>query len=106
LQIRIEAIHIRYEDDETNEGKNFSIGCLLSNFSILTTDVKWEPRYVSDNASTLHKLLKLEGFAVYCNSNSIMVSKFHGEVNGLVEQLSNMRKNSKFDYSKGIKDKT
>ncbi|XP_035710061.1 vacuolar protein sorting-associated protein 13-like [Folsomia candida] len=97
LQIRVESIHLRYEDEYTNPSKNFAIGLVLSKLSILTTNSEWIPRYVYDKAATVHKLLSLEGFALYWNCNSLMVSKAELDVDARVERLKEILKRGKFD---------
>lgn len=81
LQIRIESIHIRYEDDQANPGKPFVVGAVvefkiwlficnrilnikcmcvfymqMNHLSILTTDADWNPRYIADQVATIHKV--------------------------------------------------
>ncbi len=103
LQIRIQSIHIRYEDDETNPDKNFAIGAVLSKLTILTTNNDWVPRYQTDNAGTVYKLLNMEGFALYWDCNSVMISKQETEMDRRVQKLKDILHTSKFDNCMYIK---
>ncbi|XP_007651750.1 vacuolar protein sorting-associated protein 13A isoform X1 [Cricetulus griseus] len=43
LQVKISNIHVRYEDDITNQGKPLSFGISLQNLSMQTADQNWIP---------------------------------------------------------------
>lgn len=94
----MEFIHIRFEDEESNPVKSFAVGAVLSKLSILTTNSEWTPRYVYDNMTTVHKLFNVEGFALYWDCNSILVSKKETELNATIGRLKQMLEKANFDY--------
>eukprot|EP00210_Caulerpa_lentillifera_P006209 g5933.t1 len=66
LQIRITNLHIRYEDDTSNQGRKFALGMMLSELSACTVDRTGNKAFVS--AKDLKKILKsaeLRQFSVY-----------------------------------------
>ncbi|CAH0394024.1 unnamed protein product [Bemisia tabaci] len=75
VQIRINSIHIRYEDQSTRPERPFSCGLTLFNLSVVTTDQDWKPHVSSDASTMIYKLLTLEGFAFYWNPKTFLISK-------------------------------
>mmetsp|Transcript_1298 Transcript_1298/g.4447 ORF Transcript_1298/g.4447 Transcript_1298/m.4447 type:complete len:3393 (-) Transcript_1298:60-10238(-) len=70
LQIKIQNIHIRYED--TSDADNPIIfGASLDSASFESVNHLWEPTFVSDvsNAQFMYKLAHLSQFSVYINHN-------------------------------------
>lgn len=74
VQIKITDIHIRYEDSLTS-GNPFALGVTLKNLSVHTTDENWIECLVSGTVSKIFKVAKLEGFAVYFNSDTNLIRK-------------------------------
>ncbi|CAN7983352.1 unnamed protein product [Ixodes hexagonus] len=70
LQIRVRNIHIRYEDSFTVPKHPMSIGVTLYNLSFDTTDENWGPCVLDAAAKVVHKLVDINSFAFYWNSNS------------------------------------
>ncbi|ODN02737.1 Vacuolar protein sorting-associated protein 13A [Orchesella cincta] len=70
VQIKIETIHFRYEDDVTKPHSPFGFGVILKNLELQTTDGEWNPAVVTEAAQTFNKLATLEGLSVYWNSRS------------------------------------
>lgn len=66
IQIFINNVHVVYEDSSTN-AKNgcFQVG---ANFSKLVFETELDRKSINDNI--IHKLVKLEGLAVYMNVDS------------------------------------
>ncbi|XP_067143145.1 intermembrane lipid transfer protein Vps13 isoform X2 [Centruroides vittatus] len=79
LQVKIKDIHIRYEDPYTDPSKPFSLGITLHNLSFETTDENWKPCILQDTVKLIHKLVILDSFAVYWNSNTTMISNMNAE---------------------------
>lgn len=69
VQISIENIHIRYEDNITAPQRPFSIGFTLAELSAASTDRDWSPNVTSPDADTIFKLLKLRHFGMYCSTD-------------------------------------
>ncbi|ESO10807.1 hypothetical protein HELRODRAFT_72498 [Helobdella robusta] len=67
LEVKVTNIHVRYEDAFTNPKYPFSIGVTLKEVSCQTTDENWNVMTIKENASTIHKLLKLDSFSLYWN---------------------------------------
>lgn len=70
LQIRIRKIHVRYEDAFTIPKHPMSIGVTLYNLSFDTTDENWGPCVLDAAAKVVHKIVDINSFALYWNTNS------------------------------------
>lgn len=70
LQIRIRKIHVRYEDSFTIPEHPMSIGVTLYNLSFDTTDENWGLCVLDAAAKMVHKLVDINSFALYWNTNS------------------------------------
>ena len=67
LQISVQNIHIRYEDSSSNPSHPFAMGFTLSEFSMVSTDGKWQPTFLTGDLETIHKLITLGSMGVYWN---------------------------------------
>ncbi|KNC49731.1 uncharacterized protein AMSG_06001 [Thecamonas trahens ATCC 50062] len=69
IQIRVENVHIRYEDAVSRPGApRLSAGLTLKSVAIESTNGTWEPSFISDQSSTFfHKLASLTSLALYLN---------------------------------------
>ncbi|GAB1302254.1 Vacuolar protein sorting-associated protein 13A [Apodemus speciosus] len=72
LQVQISNIHVRYEDDITNQDKPLSFGISLQNISLQTTDQYWIPCLHDDTEKLVRKLIRLDNLFAYWNVNSRM----------------------------------
>ncbi|XP_071444778.1 intermembrane lipid transfer protein Vps13 isoform X2 [Hetaerina americana] len=74
LQIKIQDIHLRYEDRVTCPTQPFSAGFTLHLLSMQTTDANWKPYIVQETEPKFYKFVELIGFAVYwnCHTRSFM----------------------------------
>ncbi|KAK9761464.1 Vacuolar protein sorting-associated protein 13, partial [Basidiobolus ranarum] len=70
LQVSINNIHIRYEDQISNPDHPFSVGVTLSELSAVSTDENWNETFISQPTDAVHKLLKLKSLGVYWNTES------------------------------------
>lgn len=70
LQITINNIHIRYEDNQSVPDQEFSIGISLKELSAVSTNENWESSFIQDTHSTTHKLATLNSLSVYWNTDS------------------------------------
>lgn len=68
--MQIRNIHIRYEDKLSVPGHPFSVGLTLSHFSAVSTDASWNPAFITNSSTGVHKLAKLESLAVYFDTDS------------------------------------
>ncbi|CAL8090191.1 unnamed protein product [Orchesella dallaii] len=73
VQIKIESIHFRYEDDVTKPNSPFGFGITLKCLELVTTDDEWNPAVITDTAQTFNKLATLEGLSVYWNSKTELI---------------------------------
>lgn len=78
LQITINNIHIRYEDNYSVPGHEFSIGISLEELSAVSTNENWEPSFIQDTKSLTHKLATLSSFSLYWNTDSKSVRDLEG----------------------------
>uniref|UniRef100_A0A8C2M9B0 Vacuolar protein sorting 13A n=1 Tax=Cricetulus griseus TaxID=10029 RepID=A0A8C2M9B0_CRIGR len=72
LQVKISNIHVRYEDDITNQGKPLSFGISLQNLSMQTADQNWIPCLHDETMKLVRKLLRLDNLFAYWNVKSEM----------------------------------
>ncbi|KAF7728851.1 hypothetical protein EC973_005477 [Apophysomyces ossiformis] len=70
LQFSMKNIHIRYEDHFSDPGRPFAAGITLKELSAVSTDSNWKTTFISELASTIHKLVTLECLSVYWNTDS------------------------------------
>ena len=76
VQLRIRSVHVRYEDCSTIVGIPFAAGFIIKNLSAYSTDENWVPKYVTrDNSEYMRKMLELEGFSAYWDTNTQMFSE-------------------------------
>lgn len=70
LHVRIRSIHIRYEDSFTIPKHPMSVGVTLFNLSLDTTDENWGLCVLDASARVVHKLVDVNNFGVYWNTDS------------------------------------
>ncbi|KAG8245012.1 hypothetical protein J6590_012379 [Homalodisca vitripennis] len=72
LQVTIKNIHIRYEDRKSNKGKPFTFGLTLSSLLVISTNKDWKPeiRSSSEINPMVYKVLNIDNFCIYWNSNT------------------------------------
>lgn len=71
LQVTIKNIHVRYEDmSGTFSKESCSVGITLNELSAVSTDSNWKPSFISITQDVTHKLLTLNSFCLYWNTNS------------------------------------
>lgn len=86
LQLKINSVHIRFEDDSTIPNCAFACGLIIRNLSAHSTDENGAPKYVNcDSSDSLRKLVQLEGFSVYWDSNVSLFS--HLELDEVVNAM-------------------
>ncbi|KAM9409075.1 intermembrane lipid transfer protein VPS13C isoform 2-T2 [Pholidichthys leucotaenia] len=85
LQVKINSIHLRYEDDLSDPQRPLSMGVTLSELSLQTTDENWKLCILNEAAKIIYKLGSLECLGVYWNVNSPVFYK--DSWSNIVEQL-------------------
>ncbi|CCG84915.1 protein of unknown function [Taphrina deformans PYCC 5710] len=70
LQIMIQGVHIRYEDEISSPGNPFSVGLTLSELSATSVDRNWQPTFVQSSENSSYKLAKLQSLALYWNTDT------------------------------------
>eukprot|EP00003_Mantamonas_plastica_P031498 TRINITY_DN823_c0_g1_i3.p1 TRINITY_DN823_c0_g1~~TRINITY_DN823_c0_g1_i3.p1 ORF type:complete len:3996 (-),score=1299.11 TRINITY_DN823_c0_g1_i3:663-12608(-) len=75
IQISIENVHIRYEDDESNPERPFACGITLHNFLIHSTDSSWKKTYVSSQSTIIHKMIELDHLSMYWDTRGVIVNE-------------------------------
>lgn len=63
IQVKIQDIHIRYEDGVTNPECPFSVGFTLHNLSVQTTDENWQ-ECVDKESNKASRIYKVKYIAV------------------------------------------
>eukprot|EP01126_Amoeba_proteus_P052663 TRINITY_DN6380_c0_g1_i4.p1 TRINITY_DN6380_c0_g1~~TRINITY_DN6380_c0_g1_i4.p1 ORF type:complete len:428 (-),score=96.00 TRINITY_DN6380_c0_g1_i4:12-1109(-) len=68
LQVFIDNLHFRYEDDMSNPDAPFAFGFTLQNISVQPTDSKWDPTFATDR-DTMYKVLDLRNLSFYFDTS-------------------------------------
>nr|XP_054769178.1 intermembrane lipid transfer protein VPS13D-like [Lytechinus pictus] len=79
LQLKIKDVHIRYEDSTILPGMSLAFGITIKSISAVSTDENYSPRQTGGEKATggmKFKLVGLENFAVYWDTDSAHVSDF------------------------------
>lgn len=66
IQVKIENVYIRIEDDLSYPTKPFAFGFVLKLLTAFTTDKKWNFNYVADSDEN-YKAISLRNFSFFCN---------------------------------------
>lgn len=92
VQVTIKNIHIRYEDMDANLSKDpCSVGITLNELSAVSSDSNWKPSFISITQDTTHKLLTLDSFCLYWNTNTGSIEQ-DGEIydsNAMINKFKN-----------------
>jgi vacuolar protein sorting-associated protein 13A/C len=56
LQFSMKNIHIRYEDQGTDQSQPFAAGITLGELSAISTNSEWIPTFISEATNTIHKV--------------------------------------------------
>ncbi|WFD25298.1 Vacuolar protein sorting-associated protein 13 [Malassezia nana] len=79
VQVTVRNIHIRYEDCLSNPEHPFSVGITLAELSAVSTDENWEPTFVHNSASGIHKLARLDSLSIYWNTDAEFLTSSSSE---------------------------
>ncbi|KAI9279983.1 hypothetical protein BY458DRAFT_470198 [Sporodiniella umbellata] len=96
LQFQVKNIHIRYEDNISDPGHPFAVGVTLKELCGQSTDDEWQPRFISDPASPVNKLVTLESLSVYWDTDSkSLAGQYEQDANVFANLISTRADNSK-----------
>jgi len=70
IQIYIENIHIRYEDEVSNKKHPFAIGLFVGGIQIESTDHSWNPLISGFKRDIMKKRLQLQHLGIYFDTNN------------------------------------
>ncbi|XP_043195691.1 vacuolar protein sorting-associated protein 13-like [Amphibalanus amphitrite] len=70
VQVTVQDIHIRYEDQITAPDTPFALGVTLHKLCLESTDNHWKPAIVTDAVRQIYKLVSLDSLSVYWNSRT------------------------------------
>lgn len=56
LQFSMKNIHIRYEDQGSDQSQPFAAGITLGELSAISTNSQWVPTFISEATNTIHKV--------------------------------------------------
>ena len=57
VQIRIESIHIRYEDSVTKAENALAFGAVLKSLHVQTTDKDWKLAIITETVQIIYKVM-------------------------------------------------
>lgn len=77
LEVKLTNLHIRYEDEDSIPGSNFSCGITIENMSLATTDENWLATFINREIEKKHeisinKLVVLNNCNFYWNTSSTL----------------------------------
>ncbi|XP_048251088.1 vacuolar protein sorting-associated protein 13A-like isoform X4 [Haliotis rufescens] len=103
LQIKVNNIHVRYEDRFTNPKRPFAIGITLQELLFQTTDESWQPCVIKDAVTQIFKLIRLDSLGVYWDSCTKMYDSLPKEdiLNTLKSNIA--AQNAQTDYQYLVK---
>ena len=71
IQVKIENIHIRYQDDLSNPENPFALGITLDELYAESADENWVPGWIKRTKSTIiRKLVRLQNLCIYFDTPS------------------------------------
>lgn len=70
VQISVQNVHVRYEDDVSVPGHPFAVGLTLGGFSAISTDADWKPTFIHNSKEGVHKLAQLDSLSIYFDTDS------------------------------------
>jgi vacuolar protein sorting-associated protein 13A/C len=67
LEVEISNVHVRYEDNSSDASSPFAFGITLEKLSLFSVDGQWRatPASQAELSAVAHKMLKVEGLAMY-----------------------------------------
>jgi hypothetical protein len=66
IQVKVENIHIRYQDDLSNPQNPFALGITLDELYAESADENWKPGWIKSSKSTIiRKLARLQNLCIY-----------------------------------------
>lgn len=68
VQIFLDNIHVRYEDDVSNPESPFAFGFTLDSLHAQSCDGNWQPAFLTVGGDVIHKLLTLQNLSIYLNT--------------------------------------
>ncbi len=78
LQISVKRIHLRYEDSLSTPEHPFALGITLAEFSAVSTDESWHPKFIHDSSAASYKLVTLGALAIYWNTDAKLLGTGKG----------------------------
>ncbi|CAI2346080.1 unnamed protein product [Caenorhabditis sp. 36 PRJEB53466] len=73
IQLILNNVHIRYEDNSTIHGQTFNCGIRIQKMTMQTTNAHWKPGFAEPQKGVnTFKKLELTGFSIYWNSKAAM----------------------------------
>ncbi|KAK3098591.1 hypothetical protein FSP39_021054 [Pinctada imbricata] len=74
LQLIVEDVHIRYEDDTLIPTCPFAFGIVIKKLSAQSTDKDWTTNFVKgDGTDIKYKLAELDNFSMYLDTNTTLI---------------------------------
>lgn len=69
LQIYVQNIHIRFNDQKAHPGHDFSFGIQVDELRAVSTDENWVESFITAASSSVHKSIRLGSLSVYWNTD-------------------------------------
>ncbi|XP_047493790.1 vacuolar protein sorting-associated protein 13D-like isoform X6 [Penaeus chinensis] len=75
IQLKIQDVHLRYEDDQSIPGQVFACGLTIDSLALQSSDDHWIPRFVyGGNTKMAYKLLELQNMGIYWDTTAEVYS--------------------------------
>ncbi|XP_077476237.1 intermembrane lipid transfer protein VPS13C isoform X2 [Stigmatopora argus] len=75
LQVKINRVHLRYEDDVSDPRRPLALGVTLAELSLQTADENWKLSILDEAAKIVYKLGRLERLCAYWNVNGAVLQR-------------------------------
>jgi vacuolar protein sorting-associated protein 13A/C len=70
LQVTIDDVHLRYEDDVSDAAHPFACGVTLERIAAQSCNEAWQPAFVADEGAAVRKRVRLSQCAVYWSTDA------------------------------------
>ncbi|XP_028393538.1 vacuolar protein sorting-associated protein 13D-like [Dendronephthya gigantea] len=73
LQLVVNDVHVRYEDNILNPENPFAVGITIEKLAMESANQNWEPEFLVSESQTKFKLIEIQKFALYWDSDTSLV---------------------------------
>eukprot|EP00736_Rhodelphis_marinus_P007126 Rmarinus@m.9219 len=71
IQVKVQRVHLRYEDNASFPTRPFAMGFTLSSLTIESTDETWQKTFLRESVTIAHKLLQVSQLSLYVETDLV-----------------------------------